>query len=300
MNFNLKLGEILSLVATLCSCGESKTPASDLNISNATVDYLSSPGVVGLFIKRPGHRAQRCTGTIVRHDLLLTAAHCFLEGAENEVFPYQNLEAEGDLVGIESRGVKSSLYVTHPDYKYVNRRIQTSYLKADVAFVIFGKNAFAQWPKPLVISKSAPKAGDPVKLIGYGQGNYIKDERKQGIRRSGMSSVSLIATNFSNAISIFHSWNGEDPEPQFGDSGGPILNENGEILGVLSGGIGHSDYVNLNDKGIKAFIERVMRDHSPSLQGGQNIKNWDFGDTSTTKQEVIKNILPGTSVNDDL
>ncbi len=299
MKIKFKIVNLLVLVVTFSSCGKSNAPSSDLNLVNGTVDYKSSPGVIGLYIKRTGHGKQECTGTIVRHDLVLTAAHCILEGVENVVFPFRNLADEGDLTGLESRGLKSSLFVTHPKYQEVDHRNLYSFLKADVAFVIFEKNTFINWAKPLVISEKSPNPGDSVKLIGYGHAS-ISEGLKFGIRRSGTAKVNRILSDFSNAIRIGRTWGSRDADPQEGDSGGPMLNEKGEILGTLTGGWDANHYVNLNDKGIKAFIARVMRDPNPTKSTGQNIDAVNFEDTTGIKQDLTKKNAPKPSVPDEL
>ena len=170
-----------------------------------------------------------------------------------------------------------------------------------MAFVIFDKGTFSNWGKPVKIASQSPKAGDPVKLIGYGFGWDDDIGYKIGIRRSGTNHITRILPNYAYAIGLQNSWNNKGASPNGGDSGSPLINDAEEILGVLSNEVKSTDlYVNLNDPAVKEFIDAVMKDPTPTGQSGQNLKSISFNNPQNIKNQVIKNNLPTTTDKDDL
>lgn len=75
---------------------------------------------------------------------------------------------------------------------------------------------------PLPIAKSPPKIGDPLTIAGYGSGQYrsITGRCKQFVSPGIRFPYEMIE------VSV---------EARKGDSGGPILNQSGEVAGVLFG-----------------------------------------------------------------
>ncbi len=76
--------------------------------------------------------------------------------------------------------------------------------------------------KPIAISPSPPRPGDPLTICGYGQGDYRE-------------ATGRCTEFYAPSIGLPHELVELSVEARQGDSGGPILNARGELAGVLFG-----------------------------------------------------------------
>lgn len=116
------------------------------------------------------------------------------------------------------RDASGPIVVAFPD----GFRSAAKVLKVDkdwdlAALLIWRPNA-----KPITISTTTPKAGDPLIIAGYGSGDYraIAGRCTQYVAPGARMPYEMVEVS---------------AEARQGDSGGPILNERGELAGVLFG-----------------------------------------------------------------
>ena len=225
--------------------------ASSYNVST-TSDY---PGVVMVLSPDGGI----CTGSIVSHKAVLTAAHCTLSNG--------NYRVRGGFGSQKSTNVRVNFgpgEVNDPN---------------DISILVFPDNTFDQ-SNVIRISDSV-RTGDSATLVGYGCDN-LSTETGAGIKRVGTNQVARLSayvyfytpvTN-SNYRGIVGPSNRAGSCP--GDSGGPALkqaNGNYEIVAVThAGGIVNntiiSQYVDVaNRSDNRNFIARVNQQHNLGIAG---------------------------------
>ncbi|MEO8494195.1 MAG: serine protease [Planctomycetota bacterium] len=119
------------------------------------------------------------------------------------------------------RDAKGPIVATFPD----GFRSAATVLKVDTdwdlaALLIWSPNAI-----PIAISTIAPQPGDPLTIAGYGSGNYraVTGRCTQYVAPGAHMPYEMVEVS---------------AEARQGDSGGPILNERGELAGVLFGAAG--------------------------------------------------------------
>lgn len=116
------------------------------------------------------------------------------------------------------RDAKGPIVATFPD----GFRSAATVLKVDkdwdlAALLIWRPNA-----APISISMKAPRPGDPLTIAGYGSGNYraVSGRCTQYVAPGRNMPYEMVEVS---------------TEARQGDSGGPILNDRGELAGVLFG-----------------------------------------------------------------
>lgn len=161
-----------------------------------------------------------CTGTFVSHNTVLTAAHC--------IDPDQ--PGGGLKVRIGARRISSKVTITPSSLKPIP-------LKDDVAVVVFPDQTSSVW---MNLSAFSPKPGQRIKLAGFGQTDFLKDNDSDGKRRFGENVISEIAeggTAIVYDLPVDGSGNPTNAHAMTGrgDSGGPVMIGRG-IVGIVSRG----------------------------------------------------------------
>ena len=201
MSAKIHLAIVMMVPLFVFSCSNYIENTSHLAMDGGLEDDETSPGVVGLLLKSPGApTGSFCTGTVVRDDLILTAAHCFSHSQNTEVYPYQKLNEEGRFKPLIARGIVSNTIVKHPHADRYGPRNGFPRLKSDLAFVVFEPGAFKYWAQESIGSKSV-EVGDKVKLVGYGYTSYSAKEIT-GRRMSGSSTVGALLPSYQDAIKL--------------------------------------------------------------------------------------------------
>jgi hypothetical protein len=156
-------------------------------------------------------------GTHGEYGIILTNWHVIMETKEDERLVH---------VHIPSAGFSSYGAIMKSDKTW------------DLALIAISKPP--QWIPTLPISQTPPKSGDPLWIAGFGSGTYRIAEGRcvRYLAPPGKPDVNEIVE-----VSV---------SARKGDSGGPILNQKGELAGVLFG----SDMVR-NTAG--SYCERVNR-----------------------------------------
>jgi S1-C subfamily serine protease len=194
-------------------------------VTNGVLD-LADRGVVMIHSFRseldpPG----TCSASLIRPDVLLTAAHCVID------------RKTGRTKGVRTVGANSRKMVAvkpHPQFDNgVRYDVALVQLEGDLA----GGTVVA-------FSSELPKEGDWMRVVGFG-GNQYTDTRGVvegvGVKRTGWTKVTHLDDHFiytrgmRNATpSDSNRPTGRDVALAGGDSGGPMLNREGVIVGIAA------------------------------------------------------------------
>lgn len=184
--------------------GAETPPASSL--SKAVV-YLFSVG------------GEVCSATLVRQDVLLTAAHCIIKGKKHyAVFNKGRMR-------IEARK-----YALHPNYQPFKRG--TKDFTLDLALVKLSKPAPLTY-QPIAMVGGA-RVGNTLTLAGWGKTDYKTKAALNALRQVDV----LVAAAITPHHLILRMDNKTLRGGCGGDSGGPAL-YNGAIVGVMIMSSGH-------------------------------------------------------------
>ncbi|MEB7753080.1 trypsin-like serine peptidase [Staphylococcus pseudoxylosus] len=225
---------IMMILASVSMSGQAKAELNlvspvNQSVTKLNIEYGDYEGEIES-LKHTG-----CTGTVISKDAVLTASHCLHKhdilgkATKVKITPGQNKDEKPNGV-FESKDI-----ILHKGW--LNKDKQWSY---DIAIIKVKPNKNNQHigdvvpPVPMETERSKRKVGIQVSSVGYPGFKEAED----GVRQWGNlgkiieSSNSFIVTN----IEVFP-----------GQSGGPLLNEKGHTLGVLSGqSDGTSTYIPIN------------------------------------------------------
>ena len=189
-----------------------------------------------------------CTATLIANDRVLTAAHCVCKGISpsvpedclkrtyftlHDVYPIDNPKTRDN----ESL-VKTDVHIWG-DVTIHPRFMKDGWLSNDFALLHLDKpmTSRVKHIKPLAISypSEEPRIGEELMLVGFGKTGLDCQGDPQGKRSITMPLYEI--TTYSKTFRIGRSGRGACP----GDSGGPAINKNGHIVGVLSTSPGNYD-----------------------------------------------------------
>ncbi|NBW98193.1 hypothetical protein EBR03_01340 [bacterium] len=233
---------------------EAGLPAASAYSVSATTEF---PGVVMVSIPGGGI----CTGTIVSHKAVLTAAHCTKKSGNYRV-----------------RGNFGAEQITSDRLNFGPGVVEDP---NDISLLIFADNTFSE--NHVVRIADAVSSGETATLVGYGC-NSLVTESGAGVKRAGTNVVARVNsyvefyTPASSSSSKVRGILGPSNRAGscFGDSGGPALKMvNGEyqIVAVThAGGIvdntiisQYSDISNRSDN--RGFIADANRTRNLGIEG---------------------------------
>lgn len=249
-------------VAVLTACHGRIVKNADLKVTNGVLD-LGDRGVFLILAETPSTgESFTCTASLIRPDIILTAAHCIKDR--------RTAEMRSMRVATSSAASMKSFRI-HPEYK-ASTRYDVAVIKLDRA--IEGA--------PLVpLAAKNPTKGAHARLVGFG-GNQYGDERGvtsgSGVKRTGYAKITEIDDHFIYSRGIRDASpagtnrpNGQDSAVVSGDSGGPLLDGDGAIIGI--GKAGNSTAEAAVDKSrppvisahtqvavVRDFIDRALAD----------------------------------------
>lgn len=166
---------------------------------------------IQLNILEPHGQTQGCTGSVVGAQWLITAKHCF----ENISTPGDvEVYATNDRVNYGSPTTHAKKIFTHDD--------------ADLALVELGKPIELTSYKKIT-SGHQLEAGEQVALYGYG---VVDNEGNQTtwLKKATTKLDKYVDTYDGHMLQ----GSGVDGTAMRGDSGGPIIDKAGEIIGIVS------------------------------------------------------------------
>lgn len=156
-----------------------------------------------------------CTGTLVRPQVVLTAAHCLESFSEEEGEPSQPVDVMVPLIG-NGRVITYQKYAV--TWFWRKKRNLLTRVSNDVGLLWLEKAVDGVIPAPL--ARTAPTRGDTLTAVGYGTDNCIAN-----LTRGEHDGVQRAAT---------YVWGGPVYVICPGDSGGPHFNARSEVAAVTS------------------------------------------------------------------
>lgn len=222
------LGSVPKLVfvcfsAILCSCRPESF--SSPRVTNGLLD-LGDQGVFMIQGEEPGSvTPSRCTASLIRPRILLTAAHCVKNKKSGQ---------DRTIRLASPAGLRSLEIIIHPEYRG-QPRFDVAMVKLDGEV----KNAV-----PMDFAAKLPQKGDQVKLVGFGGNQYTAIREivtGSGVKRMGTTQISYLDDHFIYSRGIrdampqgLNKPTGSDVALAHGDSGGPMLDAEGVIIGIAA------------------------------------------------------------------
>ena len=254
----------LSLFSTT-ACKPKVNTISQVQVTNGILTKNGEFPEVLMLISETG----RCTGTFVNDHQMLTAAHCVQDAKELSV---GEPRLGSPLFGIRTIA-KAESWVIHPNFL---QQLDSTY---DLALVNFPKGTSPG--KFAKISSQGAALAENVLIVGYG--NSVIDrqlnqgqlsEFGSGFKRQGVNKIEARDQGLLRFFGFLSEQEakkrnlkpGQRALSAEGDSGGPMFNARGEIIGISSAaepsvtGSGQilnywSLYVDLSSDSSKSFLK---------------------------------------------
>ena len=207
-------------------------PAAQLNVIQGELDEVTHPSTVKIYPSRNGVSGV-CTAGVIGSNKLITAGHC-LEGA--------------DSVFIQMDGFKimATKFRIHPNFQYNQDKLEFSYPTSDIGVIELPSQFNLAIPEAPLGSDHI-KAGECFSWVGYGRNIATSDANTDGKRRIGANVVSRLMTINSTPVPSSRTKRTDmtsNAAASFGrgDSGAPVYNKDGEIVGLVSMTITYGDH----------------------------------------------------------
>ena len=220
-------------VAVVCAAAvacKSTGGRSDVKIVGGRADASSFPATVALAaVTASDDLLIYCTGTFVRDDLLVTAAHCTTAPGTAKFVLF------GKVAHWQGQRPSSSLYTVHPDFSIE----EPSPRPTDIAFIHLPRGT-ATSDMIATIAVEEDWSEQPVTMVGYGGSEPSWKWDLLGVRRLGKNQIAgfwyggpyrMIKLNTEQPVNP-----SDNAAINEGDSGGPLYNHRGELVGIGQSG----------------------------------------------------------------
>lgn len=262
MALNKKISFLVVKVCwiVLLGCGAPQdSVGSNLNLINGikTSEFPAvvklEQGLLGLF----GY----CTGTFIKHNIMLTAAHCVK-----------------DFTKVSANRKKSIRY-------YIHRNFESNSQQFDIALILFPDQTSQS---TLNISLQKVENNSEVKIVGFGHDSYVFNEETQKFEISthSLDKVKRVGSNYfhneqENKLDNTIYFESESTDLNIGteithntslgngDSGGPLIIESSGIVGIASrhklflrneSKVNISYFVDASIENMKDFYDNAAKD----------------------------------------
>jgi secreted trypsin-like serine protease len=235
------------------ACTPKKSAALNIEDGSETDDFDSVVLIMSDIPGQPQGSRYKCTGTIVGHNVVLTAAHC-IRSAANTTYVAQtgSLRSQQEHDEILKTAVKPKSILTHGTVSHTSTSVNIEYMADDLAVLIFADNTFqsSEVTIPSVHSLERPAKFTDAIMIGFGKSSESdQTASKMSIKRVGSGSYVVddilgknIAVSFAQQLNP-ETLTAEGPQKYSrahqGDSGGPLFVKRSgrlDIVGVASAG----------------------------------------------------------------
>jgi len=251
---------------------------SSLNIEGGT-ETSDYPSVV-LIVSEMSGTIQQCTGTIVGHNVVITAAHCMTATPESTyVLQPTSPWTIGMLQASKRTAAKPTTILVNQSPN--TKTTDINGVASDFAVLIFANNTFTQSDVsiPSLFKLPKPQRFSDAVMVGFGL-KSASDDGRLSIKRSAPNKIENLLEEVLGIIQVYarelDPTTGKPTGPVIygmthaGDSGGPLLIKNGnklEIVGTLSKAITpgqaverYAVYVSLyNAKSIKLLEDAIKK-----------------------------------------
>ena len=255
---------LVALSASAC-----KTASGDniVKVVNGINDNQSFPATVALAaLNTHNDLLLYCTGTFIRDDLLMTAAHCTQGAGTNKFVVFSN-----HAPWAKERPT-SSQYTVHQDFSMD----EPSPRPSDLAFILFPKNTAPPNMIAQIASEDEPVDAS-VTMVGYGGATPSWQWDVLGVRRIGKNQIAglwyggpyrMIKVNTNSEFTPMDASSINE-----GDSGGPLYNAHGHLIGIGQSGRYLEDKKYWDSRFIDLLVPRLANFVKSQLAGKNQVVN---------------------------